>query len=350
MSDLVLGLDVGGTGSRIALAPLDVRTAAPSGGSSGAPSGSTRRELAGPRVRIGPDGSSVPAVVDELLARAGEAWPEVLDPAADDGRLCGVALGATGLASLVDEPDALPARMAQRLRVPAAAAIDAVTAHLGALDGAGGAIVALGTGAVAVGHPGSTLPSAAGERAGSAACPAGWRRVDGWGHLLGDRGGGAWLGRRGLQEALRAHDGVDPAGAALLAAGRRRLGEPSDWPAQLYTRDDRAGVLAGFAADVVELAAGGDALAHRLVESAGREAAASALAALAPEHPARAVLTGGLAAAGGALTAGFTTEIAARRPETEIAEVVGDPLDGALHLARLAAASGLAPQEGFLWT
>lgn len=348
MSELVLGLDVGGTGSRIALAPLDAGAAA----TLRASSGPSRRELAGPPVRIGPDGSNAPAVVDELLDHAAEVWRDPLDPSFRSGehRIRGIALGATGLASLVDEPETLPRRMAERLSVPAAAAIDAVTAHLGALDGAGGAIVALGTGAVAVGHPGSTLPSAAGERTGSAACPAGWRRVDGWGHLLGDRGGGAWLGRRGLQEALRAHDGVDPSGAALLAAGRERLGAPADWPAQLYTRDDRAGVLAGFAADVVALAASGDVVSDRLVEAAGREAAASALAALTPGHPGRVVLTGGLAAAGGALTAGFTAEIAARRPETEIAAVAGDPLDGALHLARLAAASGIVTQEGFLWT
>ncbi|WP_153144169.1 BadF/BadG/BcrA/BcrD ATPase family protein [Nesterenkonia halophila] len=350
MSELVLGLDVGGTGSRIALAPLDPASGALPDAGGGAGSAVPRRELTGPRVHIGPEGSSAPAVVDALLDHAAEAWPEVFDPAAGEHRLRGVALGATGLASLVDEPETLPRRMAERLSVPAAAAIDAVTAHLGALDGAGGAIVALGTGAVAVGHPGSTLDGGPAGSPSEAACPAGWRRVDGWGHLLGDRGGGAWLGRRGLEEALRAHDGVDPSGAALLAAGRERLGEPADWPAQLYTRDDRAGVLAGFAADVVALAAAGDAVAGRLVEAAGREAAASALAALEPEHPARVVLTGGLAAAGGALTAGFTAEIAARRPETEIAAVAGDPLDGALHLARLAAASGIVTQEGFLWT
>lgn len=338
MTGSVLGIDVGGSGSRLAVAPLDPAEARRR----------PRRALEGPRVRITSGGSDVPAVVDELIGRAERAWPEMFDPAVDSAApLRGVALGATGLASLVDSPAALARRMTARLQVPAVAAIDAVTAHLGALGGAGGAIIALGTGAIAVGHPGSTMPHE--SRARTAACPARWRRVDGWGHLLGDRGGGAWTGRRGLEQALRAHDGIDPSGSSLLGAGRERFGDPADWPTRLYTRDDRAGVLAAFAADVVRLAADGDPAAGSLMHAAGREAAASVLAALAPDHPPTVVLTGGLARAGGALAEGFAAELAARRPGTTPVEAAGEPLDGALHLARLAAASGIEPQEGFLW-
>ncbi|WP_204366925.1 BadF/BadG/BcrA/BcrD ATPase family protein [Nocardiopsis ganjiahuensis] len=319
----VLGIDVGGSGSRIAVAPADA---------------GPREELVGPRVRVGSGGSDVPQVVRDLIGRAAEAWPRQLD------RVRGIGLGATGLASLVNDPAALVALAAGEAgspTVPAVAAIDAVTAHLGALAGEGGAVVALGTGAIAIGHPGTDH---------GRGCPPSWHRVDGWGHLLGDRGGGAWLGRRALEEALCAHDGVDPAGAGLLDAGRERFGEPGTWPAQLYTRPDRAGVLAGFATDVVELAGAGDAAARRLLAEAGREAARSALAALSTHHPAQVVLTGGLARAGGTLSTGFTDEIAARGGGVSVRRAVGDPLDGALALARLAAAGRVEPQEGFVWT
>ncbi|KOG91913.1 ATPase, partial [Streptomyces varsoviensis] len=66
-------------------------------------------------------------------------------------------------------------------------------AYAGALGQRPGAVVAGGTGMIAIG---SDL-----SREG------GWRRADGWGHLLGDLGGGAWIGQAGLTAALRAHDG-----------------------------------------------------------------------------------------------------------------------------------------------
>ena len=47
-----------------------------------------------------------------------------------------------------------------------------------------------------------------------------WRRADGWGHLLGDCGSGAWIGRAGLEAALRAYDGR-PGGSAGAAGPRR---------------------------------------------------------------------------------------------------------------------------------
>lgn len=67
---------------------------------------------------------------------------------------------------------------------------DAVTAARGALAGADGIVAALGTGSVY-----------AVQRHGSIRCHGGW------GLVLGDEGGGAWLGRNALSLALRAVDG-----------------------------------------------------------------------------------------------------------------------------------------------
>lgn len=315
----LLGLDIGGSGSRLAVLDAD---------------GGSRRELTGPRVGIGAQGSSATQVIRDLVTEAVEAWPQQL---AD---IAGTGIGASGLASLVENPATLVAALTEELHAPAAASIDAVTAHLGALRGAGGAVVSLGTGAIAIGHPGL---DAAGQ------CPASWRRIDGWGHLLGDRGGGAWLGRRALEEALRAHDGIDAAGAGLLAAGHERYGPPTSWPAKFYTQSDRAGMIAEFAVDVVGLAGAGDTTAARLVAEAGREAARSALAALGTSHPSEVVLTGGLAQAADLLREAFTEEITAVGKEVTVGETAGDPLAGALSLARLAAAHRIAPQDGFVW-
>lgn len=355
----VLGLDVGGSGSRLGLAPL---------------SGGPREEREGPGVRVGAGGSSVPEVIEDLLGLAWNAWPRQCDG------LAAVGVGATGVASLVDDPADLRERISRSAGARVALAVDAVTAHLGALGGAAGSVAVLGTGAIAVAHEG---PSADGTVGGS------WRRVDGWGHLLGDRGGGAWLGRLALEVAMREHDGVaavvhgrpgsggscpDPAvgaeldeessagqrrsgeagdvlsAAALLAAAIRRFGDPAGWPGLLYTRPDRAGVLATVTHDIVTLADAGDPLAQRLLCRAGAEAAASAIAALGPDATAgTVVVTGGLARGSARVRAGFAERVAELRPQLTVADAVGDPLDGALTLARLTAGSRLEPQSGMVW-
>lgn len=328
----VLGIDIGGTGSRVAVAPRDTgRTA----GSTGA----ERYELHGPGVLVSSSGSSVPQLGIDLVERAVTAWPELR------GSVVGVGVGATGVASLVPDPTGLAARLQEEVDAPGAVAADAVTAHLGALGGDGGAVVVLGTGAIAIGHSG---PDSSGVFAPN------WRRVDGWGHLLGDRGGGAWVGKNALALAMRAHDGVAPAegftsGDKLLEAAVQRFGDPTTWPGQLYNRDDRAGILAGFARDVVDLAEESDADSVVLLTRAGQEAAHSVVGALETNDPQQVVLTGGLARAGGSLRDGFLTGVAEENAAVTVREAEGDPLDGALTLARLAAEGRLQSQEGLLW-
>ncbi len=315
----VLGIDVGGTGSRAALAPLHP----------GAADAAGPRLLDGARVAVASAGSTAPDVAAALIRAARLEWP--------DAAIAGVGVGATGLASLVGAPDEAVAKLAEAAggTVPVALAIDAVTAHLGALGGRGGAVVAVGTGAIAVG---TDLRSE-------------FVRVGGWGHLYDDAGSGAWIGIEGLRAAIRTHDGVTTDAAALLAAAVARFGPAPSWPGQLLTRADRAGLLAGFAAEVAGLAASGDPVASGIMRRAGAEVAATLAAALRPGIPRLASSTGGVFRAGGDFTAAFEREFDRLAPGAELAAPAGTPLDGAVRLARLAAAGQAPPTHPpFVWS
>ncbi len=232
----------------------------------------------------------------------------------------GIAAGATGLATLVAEPgDALTELSSLTPGVPLALATDAVTTHLGALGGRGGAVVAVGTGSIALATDLENV----------------WHRVDGWGHLLGDRGAGAWIGMEALRAAMLALDGVDPGGAALLDAATRQLGEPSSWPGQLYTRTDRAGVLAGVVPAVAALAADGNPRATAIMTEAGQQVAASLAAAFVPGIPKLGAASGGVFGAGGTFADSFATAFAQLAPDVELTAPLGTALDGAVTLARL---------------
>ncbi|UOQ88091.1 hypothetical protein MUN74_12405 [Agromyces endophyticus] len=314
----MLGIDIGGTGSRAALEPL-------SGGF-----GEGRVRLDGPQVSISGGGSSALSVAVELIRRARAE----VDRAAPTS-IAAVAIGATGLASLVANPSASIAALSDAAGgAPVAVAIDAVTAHLGALGGAPGAVVAVGTGAIALG---TDLHGV-------------WRRVGGWGHLYDDRGSAAWIGIEGLKAAIMAHDGLDRDAAALLSAAESRFGPAPTWPGQLYTRDDRGAVLAGFAADVSGLAELGDAASVRIMSSAGALVAGTLAAALDSALPRRAAGVGGVFASGKTFNDAFHAEFARLAPDATLVAPAGSPLDGAVRLARLVAIGGVpGGHPPFVW-
>ncbi|MFE2106529.1 BadF/BadG/BcrA/BcrD ATPase family protein, partial [Kitasatospora sp. NPDC059463] len=244
----IAGVDVGGSGIRLALAPArwpdgtaPARTA----------------ELAVPaRVSATAGGLDAGALLDRLLP----ALQGLAAGLPDGARIGAVAVGATGAALLGRD-------LAARLPGPLARATgarhlvlagDAITAHVGALGTGAGVTVAGGTGLVAIGHRPGT----------------GWRRADGWGHLLGDCGSGGWLGRAGLEAALRAYDGRPGGSPLLLAAAERRYGPVTGLPAALQPHPDRAARLAAFSPDVAEAAARGCPAAPPQLPRAGGGSAA----------------------------------------------------------------------------
>lgn len=120
---------------------------------------------------------------------------------------------------------------------------DSIAWQVGAFGGGDGVVLAAGTGAVAVGLLDGRVA-----------------RADGFGLLLGDDGGGAWVGREALRAAVRGHE-------ALRAVGLRRCGPTGDWPG-LAHRADGTARLASLVPDVRRLAQDGDPGAGDILDRA----------------------------------------------------------------------------------
>ncbi|MFD7163411.1 N-acetylglucosamine kinase [Streptomyces violascens] len=304
----VLGVDSGGSGVRFALRRTE-------------PGSPAEVITSKEPVRTGPGGIDAGHLLSQLLPAA-----EELRARTGAGRIAAVAIGAAGMVTLGDELRAeLPGALARSLGVRTLAlAADAVTAYAGALGRRAGAVVAAGTGMIALGTD-----------------LAGWRRADGWGHLLGDCGSGAWIGRAGLEAALRAHDGRRGGSAALLDRLTEVFGAPGELPGLLYPRSDRPAVLASFAPEVAGCA-DADPVAAGILREAARhivEAAAAVCPADTAEEP-QVALTGGLFKLGEPLLVPLGEEFRRQLPYARRVEAAGDPLDGSLLIA-----AGLAAGE-----
>ncbi|MCM2415647.1 BadF/BadG/BcrA/BcrD ATPase family protein [Streptomyces sp. RKAG290] len=305
-------MDSGGSGLRVAL------------GAVGADTPPAVAECAEP-VRTGPSGIDAAHLLAQLL-------PTVRDLLTRQGggtRVVAAAIGAAGMATLGGQLRAeLPAALADALGVHRLAlAADAVTAYAGAVGQRPGAVVAGGTGLIALG---TDLTR--------------WRRADGWGHLLGDSGGGAWIGRAGLDAAMRAHDGRRGGSAALLARLEAVFGPAPELPGLLYPRTDRPAVLASFAPEVAACAAH-DPVAEGILRDAARHIAEAAAAvcpkAGADDEGCEVALTGGLFRMGDPLLVPLREALARQLPHARAVPGSGDPLTGALRIAQALAADDL---------
>jgi N-acetylglucosamine kinase-like BadF-type ATPase len=194
-------------------------------------------------------------------------------------------------------------------------ASDAVTSLVGALgEVRPGAVLAAGSGVVAFATDFADV----------------WRMVDGWGHVLADRGSGAWIGLEGLRAALAIEDGVPGGSTALNAAARAAWGEPRTWPRAVMTTPDAQARLAAFA-PVVAALAGADALAAQVVAQAATHLADSLESAASSVTGATATAVGGLLRIP-EVSAAFEDEI--RRRGINLTAASGTALDGALALGR----------------
>ena len=220
-----------------------------------------------------------------------------------------VSAALAGLLNSRDSAPAVAARLQQRLGAERVALCgDVVAAHAGALpDPDGGVVVVAGTGAVAFGAVPLKVPEIDGSSPAAVAGPGAVGRgglgpggmgvggagpgggiwsfdsvvacVDGWGHLLGDAGSGFWIGRRGLDAALRAHDGRGGGSPLLARLVERDIG-PLDRLPELAARAGAGPVaaIASFSVQVAEAAQAGDDVARYIWLEAAAALADSAMA------------------------------------------------------------------------
>lgn len=138
---------------------------------------------------------------------------------------------------------------------------DALVALVAGAGDEPGVVVVAGTGSIAYGR------NAAGQAA----------RAGGWGYLLGDEGGGFWIGRAALSAVVRQFDGRGPATLLTeMVLQHLRLASPTELIHEIYYRDLQRHAIAGLAALVQDATDAGDAVAAQILVRAGGELAAAA--------------------------------------------------------------------------
>ena len=296
MSDLVVALDVGKTNLR-----AEVRER-----------GSCRlRVCEGVRGWMGAPGPRA-----ALLTHLAEVCGRLPDP----GSLTRVGAGIAGYdLAAAEEKDEVSRTLQMALpRARIRVASDVRTAHLGAFRGEPGAILVAGTGAVAL----AVDPAGASYRAG------------GLGPVLGDEGGGGWIGREGCLAAARSIDGRGPP-TGLARRCERTFGVAATQLGDLLAASPSpAGLFGRFAADVLEAWLEGDEQAGRIAEHAARHLAAAATAVLRKldAQNRRFAVAGGLSTHA-TFVAAVTSRVVAAVPEAVCVPARGDALDGAALLA-----------------
>lgn len=230
-------------------------------------------------------------------------------------RIDELAVGTSGLTPAAANPEALLSATAAIGVERVALAHDSITGYLAANGTAPGVMLAVGTGVVVLALSESSVA-----------------KVDGWGFLLGDAGSGYWIGRAGLDAALRAFDGRS-AHTSLEATAIERFGPLDELYMVIQADPMRVSRIASFCRAVVEAAAAGDVIALGIVSAAAAELAHSAHSALTrvgwePGRPARVGAVGALATHAPVMREHLAAALAARMPGTTLEEPLGRPLDG----------------------
>ena len=217
------------------------------------------------------------------------------------------------LAGATEPAELAAARQQRQAFGKAILTADAHAACVGAHNGADGGVIVVGTGSI-----------------GWAVLRGRQHRVGGWGLELSDEGSGAWIGRETLRRVLAAHDGRIAWTALLRAVFERYGADPHavvQWASQASSRDF------GTLAPAVVEAARDDAAAGEILRLAATHIDTIATRLVELGVP-RLSLMGGLAAH----VEGLLPMIIRRH----LAKPLGDALDGALLLARAAAAQSAA--------
>lgn len=287
-------------------------------------------DLGGGGMRVRADGEMPLHARDDHSIRRTEGRIDIADVTARVARVVGstvragtpvtverVAIGLTGMPGHFTEQPALARMIADRFGArQVVIASDSLTTHIGSLSGRAGAVVAAGTGAIALGTDHDDR----------------WAQADGWGYILGDHGGGAWIGARGLQLALLARDDRPGGSGALLDRAMARYGADDTLVGAVYNSPSPARELAQFAPEVAAAARDGDEQAAEIWRAAGQHLAEAAVSVCRTIPPV--ISWGGrLFDAGPLLLQPFAETVHVLRPDAEIVAPAGAAVDGALALA-----------------
>ena len=213
---------------------------------------------------------------------------------------------------------------------------DALVALVAGAGQQAGVVIVAGTGSIAYGVDASRH-----------ACRSG-----GWGYLLGDEGGGFWIGRAALAAVVRQFDGRGPATRLTeLVLAQMHLATPSELIHAIYDRGLQRPLVAGLADVVQQAMLAGDAVAAHILARAGEElvsAASSVVTRLGMRGDVfPTILAGGIFRAIPALSSDVCTRMAEVAPRSEVKPLEVEPAMGAITLA-LAAARGTLVLPSYL--
>lgn len=205
---------------------------------------------------------------------------------------------------------------------------DALIALVAGAGDRPGVVVVAGTGSIAYGRDGGAQAARAG----------------GWGYLLGDEGGGFWIGRLALAAVVRQFDGRGPRTLLTeLVLEKMQLANPTELISAIYLGGLHRYAIASIAPVVQAAADQGDAIAAEIVERAAAELAAAASSVITRlgmrGDPFPTVLAGGIFRGLPSLVGKVSARVAEIAPRSDVRRLEIEPAVGAVTLA-LAAARG----------
>lgn len=240
-----------------------------------------------------------------------------------------VAISATGISDLEEDAEVIRQAVHGVGIEKVVLAHDSVPGFLSAIGERNGVATTIGTGVVTL-----------------AVGPLGSARVDGWGNILGDAGSGYWIGRKGMQAALRAYDARGDH-TVLLERFQELFPNVSNAYLELQAREDRVSFVAQFARTVIEESST-DTISRQIVSAACHEVALSIKAAAmrAGFSPTEKILVSanGSIARNRLLSEILASSIEELIPAAVVVEPRGTPLDGVETMVNLSEEFPLWPQ------
>ncbi|WP_224825927.1 BadF/BadG/BcrA/BcrD ATPase family protein [Cognatishimia sp. MH4019] len=221
---LIIGVDGGGTGCRVAIGTLDGKVVA-------------RAE--GGRANIASD----PELAIGNIIKTVEA--AAIDGAIAVDRLS-TATAHLGLAGVMTTQDAQMVASALPYR-DTFVTDDRSTALNGAFGGQDGVLLSVGTGTIAAGRKDGV-----------------YRSLGGWGFYVGDQASGSWLGKKCLRQVLLCHDGIAQHSELTRALFAKFGDDPNEIVA--FSMSAKPGDYGAFAPEVVSWAKAGDPIGKKIVQ------------------------------------------------------------------------------------